>query len=206
MKQFRHICLVLIMIVACSCSKEKEHREIAMRLREINELQLEELTLSKTYMVRDQYYENQEKGYRRVLEELADWMKRQTRVGARIGVYGIRRSYSSYINLNELRHDDIIFDGNNVSVSLPPIRIKALGNDMIPNTIHERVTGLRWRITEPERNAMKMEASHQLDSIMNETSNPMVNDMKEKSQRKAQQWIEAILIDRGYNPTVTFRQ
>lgn len=197
--------LVILSLLLVSCSRKKEQKEMTMRLRDINELQLEELTLSKTYTVRDQYYENQEHGYKHVWEEIADWMHHNTRVGARIGVYGINRNYSAYINLNELRHDDVRFEEDNMYVSLPPVRIKVLGNDMVPDAIHERVTGLRWRITEPERNAMKMKAAQQLDSIMNESNSPIVEELKTKAQRKAQKWIEAVIESRGYTPIVTFR-
>jgi len=203
--RYRLAILILVSSLFISCSKEKEMKEITMRLREINELQLEELTLSKTYVVRDQYYENQERGYKNVWEEITDWMHHNTRVGARIGVYGIKRNYSAYINLNELRHDDISFEDDYLHVALPPVRIKVLGNDMIPDAIHERITGLRWRITEPERNAMKSVAAQQLDSIMNEKSNPIVGEMKTNAEKKAQQWVETILKSRGYSPIVTFR-
>ncbi|MBP5365115.1 MAG: DUF4230 domain-containing protein [Bacteroidales bacterium] len=186
-----------VLFVACDDNTDVLYN----RLRNINELELVQATLSKTYTIRDPYDEDVENGEFDLFNAIEHYFKQ----GDRVGVYGLRRTYAAYIDLNELSASDITFSNNDVRLKLPPVRIKTLGNDLVPTIYHERVNGLRFKISESERMAMRKNASEELDRQIQSNNNYVITEMTQEAERKATEWFSILLRDWGYTPEVAFK-
>lgn len=194
----------LIGAVALICSScEKRHESsIKERITSLNELQLVECTMAKTYTVRDAYdkdLENDEFNF-------FNWLEHTLKMGDRIGVYGLRRSYSAYINLNEITENDIVIKDNTIHLTLPKVKIRTLGNDITHIVYHERVSGLRSTISESERLAMRNKASELLDKEIVRKGNTLLPDMEQQAKEKAKSWFVTLLREWGYEAVITFKK
>lgn len=188
---------IAIFLVACS----QQENALQNRLNNINELELIQVTLSKSYTIRDAYDEDIENGEFDILNTIEHYVKK----GGRVGVYGLRRTYSAYINLAELTDNDIKINGNNAYIKLPQIQIKILGNDIIPTIYHERVNGLRFPISESERIAVRKQATEELDEKVTNPESEIAIHMKNQAEQKCYAWLEALLRDWGYTPIISFK-
>lgn len=191
--------LLLIAFSLLSCNDKSEM--LYDKLRNINELELIQVSLSKTYTIRDPYNEDVENGDFDLLNTIEHFVKK----GERVGVYGLQRTYSAFINLNELSANDIQVSDNKISIVLPKIQIKVLGNEIVPKTYHERVSGLRFQISESERMAMRQKATEELDNQVNDKSSGVYVEMRNQAEQNAYAWFSSLLTDWGYESYISFK-
>lgn len=193
------LCIAAIFCLSCQRIYEPTLRE---KITAINELELVVCTMAKTYTLRDAYdkdIENEE-------FNLINWFEHTIKAGDRIGVYGLRRSYCAYINLNEISDSDIVVKDKTLHLTLPAIKIKTLGNDIIPIVYHERVSGLRSAIEENERLAMRNKASELLDKEIVRKKSTLFPSMEQQAKDKARGWLTTLLNEWGYNAVITFKK
>lgn len=193
---------IFFCLLGCTACQHTDKPSIKEKINSINELELIVCTMAKTYTLRDAYdkdVENDEFNF-------INWLEHSVKKGDRIGVYGLRRSYSAYINLNDVSDNDIIVKDNTIYLTLPEIKIKTLGNDIIPIVYHERVTGLRFDIEESERLAMRNKASSLLDKEIADKTSTLFPSMKQQAKDKARGWFSAMLNSWGYNTVITFKE
>lgn len=214
-KIFISYAITLIFLLGACADPVDENAAVYQTVRDINELQLATATISKTYTVRDPYYEDQEsKSDKMDVIELFErsWhiIEHSVKIGERVGVYGIRSEYAAVIDLNDLAPDDIVItekDGaKHIAVTLPPIEIERLGDQFETEVYHERTSGLRSAITEAERTAMRRRASTQLENDLKKGSDETLNGLKQQAHDKAIDFFSTFFINLGYSPTITFRQ
>ena len=191
-----------------SCNnKPDEQHSVFTSVQTLNELQLASATVSKIYTVRDPYYGQREKAPAKLdlidrLERTFNIIEHNVKIGDRIGIYGISCNYVATINLNDLSEDDIaITDAKGikrVSITLPPVRVRALGNEFVTKVYHERTSGLRSPITEDERAQMRRQASEKLNSDIQKSRNADLDALKTAGEKKANEVFTTMLQNMGY--------
>ncbi len=204
MKRIIGILFCAIIIVGCSKEENQEQRMLT-RLQAVNELELARTTVSKTFTVRDQYFDDEETeshGIRDVFARLFNRIEHSSKAGDRVGVYGVRRTFSAYIDLSEMTPEDIVIENNILKISLPPIKTRVLGNDLQTELFHERISGLRDEISETERIKMKEKATAEIDREMLADNSRMTEDMIHQAKMRIQTWIITLARDWGYDPEI----
>ena len=199
-----------------SCNnKPDEQHSVFASVHDLNELQLASVTVSKIYTVRDPYYDQREKAPAKLdlidrLERTFNIIEHNVKIGDRIGIYGISCNYVATINLNDLSEDDIaITDAKGikrVSITLPPVRVRAAGNEFVTKVYHERTSGLRSPITEDERTEMRRQASEKLNSDIRQSRNAQLETLRLAGENKAKTVFTTMLQNMGYSPVVTFKK
>jgi hypothetical protein len=195
------IATLFICISLSSCQKHTES-SIREKISAINELQLVVCTMAKTYTLRDAYDKDQENDRFNFI----NWLEHTVKAGDRIGVYGLRRSYCAYINLNEITDQDVIIKDKTIYLTLPEVQIRVLGNDIMPIVYHERVSGLRFAIDERERLAMRNKATELLDKEIANKTSTLFPSMEKQAKDKARGWFTTMLNDWGYKTVITFKK
>lgn len=220
MRTKKHTFLTLAMMALSamlwSCnSKPDEQHSVFTSVQNLNELQLASATVSKIYTVRDPYYDDRESTPAKLdlidrLERTLHIMEHNVKIGDRIGIYGISCNYAAVINLNDLSEDDItITDAKGikrVAIALPPVRVRALGNEFVTKVYHERNSGLRSPITEDERTQMRRQASEKLNSDIQKSRNADLDALKTAGEKKAKEFFTTMLQNMGYSPVITFKK
>ena len=216
----KHTLITLVTLVLSatlwSCTnKPDEQHSVFTSVQNLNELQLASATVSKIYTVRDPYYDDRENTPAKLdlidrLERTLHIMEHNVKIGDRIGIYGISCNYVAVINLNDMSEADItITDAKGikrVSISLPPVRVRALGNEFVTKVYHERNSGLRSPITEDERAQMRRQASEKLNSDIQKSRNADLDALKTAGEKKAKEFFTTMLQNMGYSPVITFKK
>ena len=189
----------LLSIFLFSC---KEKPDLYQSIKDINELQLMEFSLTKTVTIRDRYDEDLE-------DESNNWISSITKVinaaekklkkGNRVGVYGISRDYEVTLDISQLTPNDIVINNNNISLLIPDVEIRSLGDNLKPIVYHERFSAWRSDIGLEERERMMRKASKILDKEFQESSDSLYAEIKKQARLKAESWFKSILKDWGYN-------
>lgn len=189
----------LLSIFLFSC---QENPDLYQSIKDINELQLMEFSLTKTVTIRDRYDEDLE-------DESNNWISSITKIinaaekklkkGSRVGVYGISRDYEVTLDISQLTPNDIIINNNNISLSIPDVEIRSLGDNLKPTVYHERVSAWRSEIGLEEKERMMRKASKILDKEFQESSDSLYTEIKKQARLKAESWFKTILKDWGYN-------
>ena len=189
----------LLSIFLFSC---QEKPDLYQSIKDINELQLMEFSLTKTVTIRDRYDEDLE-------DESNNWISSITKVinaaekklkkGKRVGVYGISRDYEVTLDISQLTPNDIVINNNNISLLIPDVEIRSLGDNLKPIVYHERFSAWRSDIGLEERERMMRKASKILDKEFQESSDSLYAEIKKQARLKAESWFKSILKDWGYN-------
>lgn len=202
------------MLSACH-SRTDQRTEIFTSVHQLNELQLATATVTKVYTVRDPYYDDQEKPATGLdildrLQRSLNVMEHTVKVGDRVGVYGIRCTYAAVIDLNQLSPDDIKVteDGGikHVSICLPAVQVKSLGNEFQTQVYHERYSGLRSGITESERTLMRQKAADQLAADIRQNRNKDLEQLRQTGNKKAVDFLTTMLQNMGYTASITIKK
>lgn len=197
----KHIILIglVLSLVLFSCDNNPNTYQ---SLKDINELQLSEFSLTKTVTIRDEFDEDKTKENSSIfsfVEEMAHTIEKKIKKGNRVGVYGISQVYKVSIDLSQLTPKDVIIHDNNIKISIPDVEIERLGNDLTPKIYHERVSAWRSDISLSEREDMMREATRKLKKEFLETEDSMFVNIKDEARLKAKNWLETILKSWGYN-------
>lgn len=192
----------VLSLLLFSCQKEPD---LYQSIRDMNELQLMEFSLTKTVTIRDNYdedSENEDSGWFSSIKRLANAAEKRLKKGNRVGVYGISKDYKAYIDLSKLNPEDIVIDGDNITLYIPDVTISSLGDNMVPEVYHERVSAWRSDISIEEREDMMRRGSKILETEFKNSSDSIYTNIKEQARQKASNWFTAILKDWGYNRIV----
>lgn len=192
----------VLSLLLFSCQKEPD---LYQSIRDMNELQLMEFSLTKTVTIRDNHdeeAENEDGGWFSSIKKLAYAAEKRLKKGNRVGVYGISKDYKVYIDLSKLNPEDIVTDGDNITLYIPDVTISSLGDNMIPEVYHERVSAWRSDISIEEREDMMRRGSKILETEFKNSSDSLYTNIKEQARQKASNWFTFILKDWGYNRIV----
>ena len=134
--------------------------------------------------------------------ESSDWYT----AGKRIAVYSYDSYMRAFIDLSELRPDDIVFDeaARTVKVTLPPVMTEITGRDMEMKKEYENIGLLRSDLTARERAEIKEKANASFKAEV--ADNPVFRrQLIEAATRKARQYFETLLEADGYTAVIEFR-
>lgn len=187
-----------------SCNRSQPQPDLYQTIKDINELQLTEFSLTKTVTIRDAYDEDLEnEGEKENLytyvKKISHAAEKKLKKGNRVGVYGISRDYKVSIDLSQLTPEDIATSGNNITLSLPDVTITALGDNLQPEVYHERVSVWRSDIALAEREQIMRKGSKKLEQEFRESSDSIYANIKNQARLKAKNWFYTILKDWGYD-------
>lgn len=207
--------IVLLFFVSSCNNSANETAEVYSTVHDLNELQLASATVTKIYTVRDPYYQDQENAAANLdlidrLQRTLHVMEHTIKIGDRVGVYGLQCTYTAFIDLSKMSPDDIKIEKINgikhVSITLPPVQVKALGNDFQTKIYHERHSGLRSGITESERTIMRKQASDQLNTELGKERSQDLDALKKAGEDKAVDFFSTMLQNLGYSPKITIKK
>ena len=130
-----------------------------------------------------------------------DWYK----LGKRIAVYSYDSYMRAYIDLSELKMEDIVFndDERTVTVNLPPIITEITGRDMELNQEYENIGLLRSEIDSKERALIKEMANSSFKKEV-EGNATFRKQLTDEAKRKARNYFEAIFDAYGYTANIYF--
>lgn len=195
---------VLFMTTLWSCGDRAEKESTLnpySSLRDISKLQLAQMSIGKVGVISDPGFEEASN-----LSEKAKALFDKMKIGKRIGVYSYDTYLSAYVDLSELREEDVVLDpaAKSITLTLPPVRIEYEGQDMTLKEEHYRVTGLRSSISPSERSQLKGQMASELKKEVK--ADPQIDKMlTETARRKAVQYFTLLLNDLGYeNVNVNF--
>lgn len=192
----------VLSLLLFSCQKEPD---LYQSIRDMNELQLMEFSLTKTVTITSNYdegSENEDSGWFSSIKRLANAAEKRLKKGNRVGVYGISKDYKVYIDLSKLNPEDIVIDGDNITLYIPDVTISSLGDNMVPEVYHERVSAWRSDISIEEREDMMRRGSKILETEFKNSPDSIYTNIKEQARQKASNWFTVILKDWGYNRIV----
>ena len=130
-----------------------------------------------------------------------DWYK----LGKRIAVYSYDSYMRAYIDLFELKMEDIVFndDERTVTVNLPPIITEITGRDMELHKEYENIGLLRSEIDSKERALIKEMANSSFKKEV-EGNATFRKQLTDEAKRKARNYFEAIFDAYGYTANIYF--
>ncbi len=189
----KYLIPALLAVVICGCAKPDPkpdprilQTQLYQELKSVDKLAFASMSITKTAKLED-----------------SEWYK----VGKRIAVYSYDSHMRAYVDLSELRPEDVVFDDETktVTLTLPPIKTEVTGRDMEMRKEYENIGLLRSEIDSKERAAMKEQANTSFRKEIEE--NPEFrNRLRETAERKARGYFENLLKDNGFTATIDFRQ
>lgn len=203
-----------LLLWACN-SNQNDTQEIFTSVHDLNELQFASATVSKIYTVRDPYFNDQENSPAKLdlidrIERSLHVIEHSVKIGDRIGIYGINCTYVAVINLNDIAESDIKTTHTKgikqVSITLPPVKVRAMGNEFETKVYHERTSGLRSAITENERATMRRQAAEKLNTDIQQRRNADLVALQQAGENKAKEFFTTMLQNMGYSPIITFKK
>lgn len=184
--------MLALAFITAGCRKQEIN--VFHELQDVQKLVLAEMTVNKVGTISD----DGAKGIDALVNNL--------KVGKRIAAYSFHTYLEAYIDLSELRADDITVDPARrlVSLTLPPVRTRYLYRDLGVTEEHYRVSGLRSEITAAERAALKEKMSRSLKEDVR--NNPEYRSILVKeAEAKARGFFSILLKDWGYDSEISFR-
>lgn len=175
---------VLFAVLLAACGK-KDNSIVYKEIKSVDKMVFASMAISKTAVMKDPHI---------------------FLLGDRVAVYSYNTYLQAYINLADLKPDDLVFDDKNhtVTLTLPPVRTELVGRDMQMRKIYENISPLRSQITSEERAQIKEKANRSLISEV--ANNPEFRrQVTEAAQSKARAYFEYLLEQDGYTPTVLFK-
>ncbi len=184
-KVFRILSLVLI-VALCGCQKKEESRISYSDLKDIKKLIVAEMAVGKVGRIDDEAWYT---------------------VGKRIGIYSFDTYLKAYINMEELKYENVEIDEKNklCKITLPPVRVQNDGHDLTINEEHMRVGRLRFNITSAERAKIKDEMSKEVKKELDENG-LFRRKLIEKGENKARSYFGALLKSLGYEADIRFER
>lgn len=130
-----------------------------------------------------------------------DWYK----LGKRIAVYSYDSYMRAYIDLSELKMEDIVFNDEErtVTVNLPPIITEITGRDMELHKEYENIGLLRSEIDSKERALIKEMANSSFKKEV-EGNATFRKQLTDEAKRKARNYFAAIFDAYGYTANIYF--
>lgn len=130
-----------------------------------------------------------------------DWYK----LGKRIAVYSYDSYMRAYIDLSELKMEDIVFNDEErtVTLNLPPIITEITGRDMELHKEYENIGLLRSEIDSKERALIKEMANSSFKKEV-EGNASFRKQLTDEAKRKARNYFEAIFDAYGYTANIYF--
>lgn len=183
------------------CSLKEERMQVYSEIKDVESLTLAEMTLNKVGTIDDMTWDKA-RGFSQSMGALVNTFK----AGKRIGVYSYNTYLQAYIELGELRDEDVVVDEERklVKLTLPPVRTRYLGRDMGITEEHLRVTGLRSSITPQERAKVKEVMNTALKAEV-EGNSDLRSRIEDEARAKAREFFTILLKNRGYESEITFR-
>lgn len=203
--KYKTCCLLLLLatLVGSSCSRKVEEPEFNVfeNLREVNRLELARMTVGKVGMVSDQEW-----GDAKTLEKKAEALFNKMKIGSRIGVYSYDTFVTAYIDLSQLRPEDVKVDRENgtVDIRLPRVRVMIDGREPQLHEEHYRVTGLRSNIRPTERATLKAQMAREVKREL-ASSGEAMDALRRNGEAKAREWITELAKNWNLNAKVEFR-
>lgn len=195
----RLLTYVLLAILVCSCRKEEQTIDVFSRLQDVSRLELSRMTVTKVGMISD-VPASSASGIAGKAEAFFNNMK----IGNRIGVYSYDTYLIAYIDLGQLRPEDVQVDEKEkvVRISLPPVEVMTDGREPELHEEHSRVTGLRSEISPAERARLKSQMAAEVrDEIASDSE--MTEKLRESARIKAKAWISELVTNWGYTAEIS---
>jgi len=198
------IALMLLSALLCSCGEKQPDAapRLFSQVTSVDKLVLARMTISKMATVSDDNKGRGGASLRDIAGDVADAMK----VGSRVAAYSYDTYLRAYIDLSEMRPDDVTVDekSKTVTLLLPPIRTEFAGRDSGIREDHYRVTGLRSAIDARERASLKERMNESLRKEVEE--DPQFTERLTRAARaKCIAYISALMERDGYRAIVEFR-
>lgn len=183
------------------CAEKEERMQVYSEIKDVESLTLAEMTLNKVGTIDDMTWDKA-RGFSQSMGALVNKFK----AGKRIGVYSYNTYLQAYIELGELRDEDVVVDEERklVKLTLPPVRTRYLGRDLGLKEEHLRVTGLRSSITPQERAQVKEVMNRALKAEV-EGNSALKSRIEDEARAKAREFFTILLRNRGYESEITFR-
>ena len=196
---WRFLTYVLLAILVCSCHKEEQTIDMFSRLQNVSRLELSRMTVTKVGMISDAPASSAS-GIAGKTEALLNNMK----IGSRIGVYSYDTYLIAYIDLGQLRPEDVQVDEKEkiVRISLPPVEVMTDGREPQLHEEHSRITGLRSNITPAERARLKAQMAAEVREEIASDSE-MTEKLRESARIKAKAWIAELVANWGYTSEIS---
>lgn len=135
---------LLLLALVCSCGKKEPPRNnLVLSIKEVGDLATVEYTVTKIIKAQDN----------------KTWYK----IGDRKILMTCEAIIKAGIDLSQLNENNFSIDGKKITLRLPPPKIISL--NIPPENIqvqYEEVSGLRMKFSSSERNALAVQAEHQI--------------------------------------------
>lgn len=184
MRKFSIILSLALLLAGCDRQQEIDHSGDYNEVRSVNKVVFAAMAITKT-----------------ARSERTAWYK----VGKRIAVYSYDIYLQAYVDLGELKPDDLYFDdgARTVHVTLPPVKVEIAGRDMELKREYENIGMMRSDLDSKERAEMIEKANESFRSEI--MQNPeFYSKLLETARTKARSYVEGLFADKGYTATVDF--
>ncbi|MDO4319541.1 MAG: DUF4230 domain-containing protein [Bacteroidales bacterium] len=192
----------VIAIVAGACTKAPDSGAIFYtELRSVDKLVLASMTITKMATI-DDIRLSEAKG----IKQTADALLSKLKIGDRVAAYSYDTYLRAYIDMSELRPDDIRVDEATkcVTINLPAVRTEFAGREPGMREDHYRVTGLRSAVDARERADLKERMNTHLKQEVEE-KDTFSAALMDRAKDKARRYFESLLAPAGYSAVVTFK-
>lgn len=183
----RKVLLLLVLLVTVSgCKKEEEKRLTYSDLKDVKKLVVAEMTIGKLGRIDEDHWYT---------------------VGKRVGVYSYDTYVRAFINMEELKYDDVIIDEKRkfCTITLPPVHVQPLGRDLTMTQEHMRVERMRSAITSQDVAALKEKMNKDVMKEL-EDNGLFYNKLIEAGETKARSYFSYLLKSLGYDSEVRIRK
>lgn len=184
---------VSILLLASACSRpDKEEKgmqpaspDFFTELRSVSKINFATMTVTKS-----------------ITTERTKWYK----IGKRIGVYSYDAYLRGYIDMNELRPEDISVneEKRSVEVRLPAIRTEVAGRSPELRKEYEHIDFFRSRPDSRERAELKEMANEDFLREVKQNSE-LTEALARTTRHKAEAYFSALIEARGYSPVISFK-
>ena len=194
--------LLLFGLMTGGCASRAEER-LTQSIRNVARLELAEAETEQTFLIRGKEW----KDIKSIEEGIAGLGELLT-PGERIGVYSFRSYAVAYIDLHELRDDEIRFERKTgrVRLTLPAVSVESIGRSSTLNVLHERVSGSKNPITPEEKRALQNRASSRFLAQL-KPGEPLYEDLIRRAESKAAAFFDGLARTGGYaGADITFKE
>lgn len=198
----RIIVAAAIAMAAAACSRsDGEDTRLYSELRSVDRIVLASMSISKMATVDDMTLAEA-----RGLKQSAGALLSSLKIGDRVAAYSYDTYLQAYIDMSDLRPEDISVDRErrHVSVKLPPVQTRFAGRDIELREEHYRVTGMRSDIDARERAAIKERMNTRIKEEV-ESNDTFRATLVDRARAKARTYIESLAAAAGYTASVSFR-
>lgn len=198
-------CLILALLCAVffSCTEKVEEPafHVYENLKEVDRLELARMTVGKVGMVSDTEWEDADSWGKK-----AEALLNKVKIGKRIGVYSYDTYVTAYIDLSQLRPEDVKVDREKgtVDIRLPRVKVMIDGREPQLHEEHYRVTGMRSSIKPDERAKLKAQMAKEVKREL-AASGEALDILRRDGESKAREWIRALVSNWDLDANVEFR-